>query len=220
MIYTNHGYGNSADIELQTEKNQRLYEKFEIRYDTPVQQLEEEKELYEAERDILKQIRDDVRSAKISYITFKRKAIFGGLSDFERKDFKDKMEMIATKLDMMSETPAFDYRLQRNYRDLKNIDIDKLVNQYSNLSDSQRLDAYKENDNIQNVIGSLDVNARGRVVNINNKMSRLEMKLNRQTYRSERDKFNIKVDLSELEAFEEQAQFTLKYFNSSLNMKI
>ena len=192
-----------------SDKYQRLFEKYVEQTDAPVTALENVKERYNDEKSIMKDLMSDVRAARLEYISIKRSSIMGTLKPGQTQFLENTIERIKTGL---TDAAQYDRKYSRLLRDLNYKGLDKMLSKHSSVSENNRISVLKEKDPFQMLLDSTYSNAKTNITKLSRRMQSTEIKIERKANRALLDQYNFKISLSNLDSFENSANYMLRSF--------
>jgi len=201
--------GSYKDIEL-SDKYQTVFNKIEKKTLAVVDTLKSKLTEYQDEVDFYNNVKNAFKSLKRSYVSFKRKALYGTMTSEDYNSISDTFSAIQSALIASDQN---DIRLKQIGRRMANINLDNLVNQYQSSTDENRLTLLQNNDSIQNIFDEADSA-------LNKSISKYQTLINNQNKKIERHEtlannslYKIKNDFVKVESYEAEASNTLAQLN-------
>ncbi|MFP4459472.1 MAG: hypothetical protein ACLFSQ_07785 [Candidatus Zixiibacteriota bacterium] len=209
-----------TQIDL-SDKYEKLFSKYEENANEPIEDLQSEKETLTYQNDALSYIKNEMRSLKLDYIGSKRKAIYGSLEQNKIDDIKLRYENIKTNLKALGET---DRRYQTMHNNFKRLDPADTLSMYKGSSDvltqKQKNSKLMQRDRITQELDKIYLKTKTSLRTVSRKKSSLNTKIEKESFDAQKEKFNFKVSLANLESFEKSAENILRSFYSSFDMKV
>lgn len=209
-----------SQIDL-SEKYEKLFDRFKESRDERVQWMEFDRDFLYYQRDTLSEVRDEMRTLRLNFVGAKRRAIYGTIGQEEIDAIQEQYETVVEKLKELGET---DRSINRLYRETNRLNpegtLNSLLASSEFLSEEEKSEKVMEDDRVTRGLNTSFMKVQSAIAKIDRRRISLRSKIDRETLRADREKFNFKVSLSNLESFEESAQNLLRSFYSSYNIKV